>query len=55
MWLEDQKQFDDAIGKYHQVAKQTSPRHSGRRANGEGLITIGPAGIARPVKVAGAR
>ncbi|HET9606530.1 MAG TPA: transglycosylase SLT domain-containing protein [Nitrospira sp.] len=33
MWLEDQKQFDDAIGKYHQVAKQGEP--ASQRAEGQ--------------------
>ena len=33
MWLEDQKQFDDAIAKYHQVAKQGEP--TSQRAEGQ--------------------
>ena len=33
MWLEDQKQYDEAIGKYHQVAKQGEP--AAQRAEGQ--------------------
>jgi soluble lytic murein transglycosylase len=33
MWLEDQKQFDDAIAKYHHVAKQGEP--ASQRAEGQ--------------------
>ncbi|HET8721748.1 MAG TPA: transglycosylase SLT domain-containing protein, partial [Nitrospira sp.] len=37
MWLEDQKQFDEAMAKYHQVAKQGEP--ASQRA--EGLWRVG--------------
>src|SRR4026209_334321 len=33
MWLEDQKQFEDALGKYHQVAKKGEP--ASQRAEGQ--------------------
>ena len=49
MWLEDQKQFDDAIAKYRACCTPwRTPHHSGPRANGAlGGSIIAPPDIAR--------
>ena len=47
MWLEDQKQFDDAIGNIIRWRNRASPRHSGRKANGGGVGLLSDRPVSR--------